>query len=283
MDRLLEAYAVRTLVQLSERLGQKQSTVKNWRYRGSVPRAMLLKASKDTERSLEWLFTGDEPVLFARESRNFERSAPSAHLPPGSDLVSSSARRLRGKAANVGDAPSLHPRTMAPVVGTPVEVAELLTLPPAFKNQPISREYVVVPNIEVAARAGTGDRLKEAQRRIAASAMGVLAMDRAWMVQQLGRDDGDFATITVNGNSMSPTLLSGDTIIIDTLIDKIDGDGIYVLRSGESLVVKRVTVDFVDGSAVVQGDNDKHPVKQLQPATVRELRVVGRMVWPRLR
>jgi phage repressor protein C with HTH and peptisase S24 domain len=164
-------------------------------------------------------------------------------------------------------------------------VAELLTLPPAFEMvQPRSREYVVIPNIEQVAHAGRERVRRDVQRRIAASQVGVLAMDRAWMADKLGRSDGGFATVEVSGNSMMPTLFDGDMIVIDTLIDRIRGDGIYVLRRGDDeLMVKRILLDPVDESAVIKSDNESYGSKELQPATVRELRVVGKMVWPRLR
>lgn len=158
-----------------------------------------------------------------------------------------------------------------------------LVIPVRYESQRTSREYQVLPNIEEPAKAGSAPSLKGVQRKVAASVAGVLAMDRAWMSQQLGRDDGGFATITVSGHSMSPALHDGDTIIVDTLVTNVEIDGIYLLRRGTALVIKRITFK-TDESAVVSSDNgiqgsDEH----LQPATVRELRVVGRMVWPRLR
>jgi hypothetical protein len=48
-------------------------------------------------------------------------------------------------------------------------------------------------------------------------------------------------------------------------------------------VVKRIKI-LMDESAIVSGDNEAYgPGEKLQPASLRELRAVGRMVWPRLR
>jgi phage repressor protein C with HTH and peptisase S24 domain len=169
---------------------------------------------------------------------------------------------------------------MAP---TEIGIERPLVLPVRYELQRTSREYQVIPNIEEPAKAGSAPSLKEVQRSVAANVAGVLAMDRAWMAEQLGRDDGGFATVTVSGHSMTPTLHDGDTIVIDTLVTNVEIDGIYVLRRGTTLVVKRITLKM-DESAVISGDNEAHGSGEiLQPATVRELRVVGRMVWPRFR
>ena len=143
---------------------------------------------------------------------------------------------------------------------------------------------MVIPNIEVGARAGQAAAPEGCglQRKIAATAASVLAMDREWMTEQLGRSDSGFATVIIDGDSMGPALRHGDTIIIDTGVDTLAGDGIYVLRYGEALVVKRVTLRH-DGSAIVKSDGGGYEPEVLQAATARALRTVGRMVWPRLR
>jgi transcriptional regulator with XRE-family HTH domain len=224
-------------------------------------------------------------VPLGKQVEKFDSSAHRVEERRADYLVSSDARQPGGDAHSRGSASPLLSGSIAPVVGASVGVAELLTLPPAFEVvQPRSREYVVIPNIEQVAHAGRERVRRDVQRRIAASQLGVLAMDRAWMADKLGRSDGGFATVEVSGNSMMPTLFDGDTIVIDTLIDRIRGDGIYVLRRGEDeLMVKRILLDPVDESAVIKSDNESYGSKELQPATVRELRVVGKMVWPRLR
>jgi SOS-response transcriptional repressor LexA len=265
VDRLLEAYRVKTLVQLSERLGQKQSTVKNWRYRGAVPRQMLLKAAKDTERSLHWLFTGEEPVLLARESRNFERFAPSAHRveapAPPPYIVRTDAAHARGEA--VPKPPSS-------------------TTNAAEKQGKHLGEMQVIPRFELHISAGRGGALQKQQASVAADMVGVLAMDREFMRQNLGHDGEGFASLRVSGDFMAPTLQEGDVIIFDTLIDRVNVTGVYVLRTGDDLEVVRIHRKR-DGTLVLKGDNPKYEPEVLSAATARELKVMGRMMWPKAR
>jgi DNA-binding XRE family transcriptional regulator len=229
-------------------------------------------------------------VLDGHVSKLVERSASSAHLPAAHKSASGSSRPVRPYTRRVGEtgafAGVMEPSPSGQIArsSTVVRFGGMLALPAVFEVvQHVEREYVVIPSIEVAARAGTASSMKAEQERIAACMAGVMAMDRAWMSQQLGREDGGFATITVTGNSMLPTLHDGDTIIIDTMVTTIDTDGIYVLRRGAQLVIKRIKV-LMDESAIVSGDNEAYgPGEKLQPASLRELRAVGRMVWPRLR
>jgi transcriptional regulator with XRE-family HTH domain len=223
-------------------------------------------------------FLGDAP-----QSKQVEGFADLRIWQGVQDSAAQTAYPVKPDAAHPRGGHADAPSRNAPLSATNLfRVGALFALPAMFELRNRQREYLVIPSIEVAALAGRTTARKEEERRIAASAAGVLAMDRVWMAEQLGRADAGFATVSVSGDSMNPTLHDGDMIIIDTLVDKIEVDGIYVLRRGDVLVVKRAHLKM-DGSAVVRGDNEGYEPELMQPATVRELRVVGRMVWPRVR
>ena len=48
------------------------------------------------------------------------------------------------------------------------------------------------------------------------------------------------AIVNVKGDSMEPTLTSGDLLFVDTTLNCYQGDGLYVFSSGDSLYVKRL-------------------------------------------
>ena len=48
------------------------------------------------------------------------------------------------------------------------------------------------------------------------------------------------AIVNVKGDSMEPTLTSGDLLFVDTTLNCYQGDGLYVFSLGESLYVKRL-------------------------------------------
>jgi transcriptional regulator with XRE-family HTH domain len=144
---------------------------------------------------------------------------------------------------------------------------------------PQALDMVEVPRLEIRVSAGNGarSRLEVGQSR------GVMAFRRDWMRQHLGRSSAGFATVLVAGDSMSPSLSDGDEVVVDTeSVQGLRRDGIYVIRLGDDLRIKRLRLR-VDGSLEVWGDNPAYQAEQLSPEQAAELQVVGRVVWPRLR
>jgi phage repressor protein C with HTH and peptisase S24 domain len=84
--------------------------------------------------------------------------------------------------------------------------------------------------------------------------------------------------VQVDGDSMSPTLLPGD----DILVDRSDGearvrDGIYVLRMEDSLLVKRLTLHPVTRRVTVQSDNPAYA--DWPDLALSDIKLIGRVIW----
>jgi transcriptional regulator with XRE-family HTH domain len=84
--------------------------------------------------------------------------------------------------------------------------------------------------------------------------------------------------VEVIGDSMSPTLLSGDRVMVNTQ-DKIPTPpGIFALWDGMGVVVKRI--EYVPHSAPprirISSDNQYHPPYD---RAVDEVSIIGRVVW----
>jgi len=86
------------------------------------------------------------------------------------------------------------------------------------------------------------------------------------------------AVISVDGDSMEPTLRTGDTVLIDFRQNQPgDKDGIYVIRTGNGLQVKRVQVELGKGLITVRSDN---PAYEAQPhLNPDDIHVIGRVIW----
>ncbi len=148
-----------------------------------------------------------------------------------------------------------------------------------------TREYLVIPRFMASAHAGMGDgRHVIGADQAVADAAGVIAFERTFMRDELGRDGSGFVTVKVEGDSMERTLSDGETIVVDTLVDRVTASGIYVLFVGQDLIVKRV-VRKLDGSLVVKSDNPIYADSDelFSPETVHRIQVLGRMVWPKVR
>lgn len=79
------------------------------------------------------------------------------------------------------------------------------------------------------------------------------------------------------GDSMAPTLNSGDVLLVDTGYIDMKIDGIYVLRAHDRLFVKRVR-QRMDGLFEVSSDNPTHKTVDVLNGD-HEVVVIGRVVW----
>lgn len=90
----------------------------------------------------------------------------------------------------------------------------------------------------------------------------------------------DVAFIPVQGDSMLPTLLEGDVVVVDTRHRWPSPDGIYALTDAfGGIIVKRLEMTSRPGEEEklvnVISDNPRHPVRTWR---LDELRIVGRVV-----
>ena len=130
---------------------------------------------------------------------------------------------------------------------------------------------LLVPQLAVGASAGPGATV---------DGEGVeagFAFDPRWL-RRLGADTRALSIISVEGDSMAPTLDDGD----DILVDGADAaarlrDGIYVLRMDDALMVKRVARLPVPGRISVKSDNPLYP--SWPDLAADAVSLVGRVVW----
>ncbi|WP_315760733.1 S24 family peptidase [Sphingomonas sp. Y38-1Y] len=128
---------------------------------------------------------------------------------------------------------------------------------------------MAVARYDLSASAGPGTLAEiEAPRRA--------AMLPAEMLAGLGVRADDASMIRVAGESMVPTLWPGDDILVDAArTDVARSGGVYVLRLGDVLMVKRVAREA--GGVRVTSDNPEAESPGLvAPA---DLSIIGRVVW----
>jgi phage repressor protein C with HTH and peptisase S24 domain len=132
--------------------------------------------------------------------------------------------------------------------------------------------YAAIPVYNVQADAGHGALVaaEEEKHRI--------LFRGAWLNTVTNAALDQLAVIQVDGDSMEPTLRSGDTALID-LSQTRPGrkDGLYVLLRDDGLLVKRVALSWKTGLAIIKSDNPAYPSESdVDPAT---LDVRGRVIW----
>ena len=104
------------------------------------------------------------------------------------------------------------------------------------------------------------------------------AFDERWLRSLTPTPPARLSVVRVEGDSMSPTLNSGDDILVD-LGDCAERlrDGIYVLRADDALMVKRIAIQPVSRRVTVRSDNPAYP--DWPDCGIDEINCVGRVIW----
>lgn len=100
-----------------------------------------------------------------------------------------------------------------------------------------------------------------------------------WLRQITRGGIGELLVMTVDGDSMEPTLRQGDSVLVDMSQQRPQQkDGIYVIRTDGGLQVKRVASNPVTGRITIISDNKEHypAFADLRPD---EVTVLGRVLW----
>ncbi|MDF2140836.1 S24 family peptidase [Paenirhodobacter sp. CAU 1674] len=82
--------------------------------------------------------------------------------------------------------------------------------------------------------------------------------------------------IGVKGDSMEPTLKDDDVVMLDTSKTSLDFDGLFVLRWGDALHVKRIGRGSNGSVRIISDNRDAYPAIEMQRA---EIEVVGKVIW----
>lgn len=133
------------------------------------------------------------------------------------------------------------------------------------RGEDIEPRDVLVPYLAVAASAGSGAMVPDERvRRQEAFAPATLT--------RAGVRAEQASVIDVTGDSMVPTLLDGDRLLVDGSATRVPAaGGVFVVRLGDELMVKRVFVR--GGTARIVSDNAAYAPREVPAA---ELAVIGR-------
>ncbi len=136
---------------------------------------------------------------------------------------------------------------------------------------PTPGDFVLIGVYDVAAAAGEGIIIDGEYET------GKLAFRADWLRTVTRAREAELAVVTVRGDSMHPTLADGDTILVDLTQRTTAADGIYVVRYGEYVLVKRLLIDPVRRLVTIACDNPSYP--PLSPVKPDEVDVAGRVIW----
>ena len=102
--------------------------------------------------------------------------------------------------------------------------------------------------------------------------------DERWLRNLTAAKPGSLSIIRVAGDSMEPTLSAGDEVLVDASDNgRRLRDGIYVIRTDDHLMVKRIAMTPGSRLITIASDNPAYPTwNDMDPA---EVHFVGRVIW----
>ncbi|MFP6740511.1 MAG: S24 family peptidase [Alphaproteobacteria bacterium] len=171
---------------------------------------------------------------------------------------------------------SQHPRhdTVQKIAGSlecsVIDLIEPGTTPSATMAR-YEEDLDFVPTYEVSAAAGDGIIIDNEYET------GRLAFRHDWLRSITTASTDELAVITVHGDSMYPTLADGDTILVDLSQRGAARDGVYIVRFGDFVLVKRLLIDPVRREVTISCDNENYP--RLAPVAPDDVDVAGRVIW----
>ena len=133
--------------------------------------------------------------------------------------------------------------------------------------------YVAIRSFDLAAAAGAGADLPGLP---AVKNRALFRHD--WLRRVTGAAIADLAIIRVEGDSMTPTLQDGDSVLIDQTQRRPDKrEGIYVINNDGLSQIKRVSAHPVTKRLSIMSDNPVYPTYHDLPPD--QIDIVGRVIW----
>lgn len=135
-----------------------------------------------------------------------------------------------------------------------------------------SYDLVSVNEIDVRLSAGPGSLIEAEDVR------GVWRFSRSYVENELRVSVAGLAIVEVRGDSMEPTLRSGDRVMIDHNDQKAAQPGIYAIWDGDGTVVKRLErIPYSDPPMIALISDNKNHNEYRVPAD--QVQIIGRVVW----
>jgi len=168
-----------------------------------------------------------------------------------------------------------------PGTGSHVESSDVLHEEPAHEEA-LGPKPGQVPELDTRAGLGGGGLPAREVRKNGSHADPLKSegwlFPASFVREQLHTSPGRLLVLETNGDSMAPTIVSGERVIVDTGHKTPTPDGLYAIRDTfECIVVKRLQVLRAARPARVKiiSDNPNHPSEE---TSLAELEIVGKVL-----
>lgn len=132
-------------------------------------------------------------------------------------------------------------------------------------------EFIFVPRYDIQAAAGHGYPVDNEQPLFR------MAFRRYWIENYVTKDVSRLSVISVKGDSMEGVLNHGDNILVNHA-ETNPRDGLYVLRIGNDLFVKRI--QRIPGKLLVTSANPNYSPFEIDLTDAQDdIAIIGRVEW----
>lgn len=132
-----------------------------------------------------------------------------------------------------------------------------------------ARYFDFVPMAEARLNAGGGNVVMKEQ-------FGEYYAFRKDWLRKVATGPGNIVLMTVEGESMTPTISDGDTVMIDRGRTRIKSGSIYALGIEDTIIIKRLEY-LVSGSIRIISDNRQEYAPY--EANPKNIRIIGEVIW----
>lgn len=156
------------------------------------------------------------------------------------------------------------------LAGETDEDAPVSVAPSALDALAEKMDLAVVPELELGYSMGAGAVFDQYEHK------GVVPFQRAWLRSMMRGTIADLFVARGEGDSMQPTILDGDIVLIDTAQQSVrQQDRIWAVSYGDLGMIKRVR-RTPKGGYLLLSDNPAVPPVECAD---EEMHVVGRVIW----
>lgn len=105
-----------------------------------------------------------------------------------------------------------------------------------------------------------------------------MLFSRAWLKTVVTAPDDALRIVIHRGNSNAPVIADGDTMLVDTRVTRIAGDGLYVFPIDGRYQAKFVET-LVNGRVALKSRNAAYDVQMVSKEEASDLQLFGRVCW----
>lgn len=134
------------------------------------------------------------------------------------------------------------------------------------------QDYALIDMVDVHVSAGNGSVNGHSE------VLGRFAFRRSWLASK-DISPSHAKIVRARGESMADRINNGDVLLVDTSVNSLGPDGIYVIELDGMDYVKLIQRDFSTGGVQIISYNKDYKPQSLNAEQASGLRISGKVVW----